>query len=204
MHDRLHTRHQVAGTLWPEVSDETAGARLRTAVSRLEGPARRAVKVTAHDLGLAEGLVVDVHQSKDLARRLTDRGAEPRERDISAPSVLALSDDLLPGWYDDWAVVAAEDWHQLRLHALEAAAARLTAVDRLAEAAVAARGAVRAEPLRERAWVSLIRVHLAEGNQAEAVGEFERYRVRLRTELGLEPTARLNRLLPGLDPPSGR
>jgi len=55
--DRVTTRLQVAGTLWPESTDERAGARLRSAVSRLEGPVRRAVKVTAMDLGLADGIL---------------------------------------------------------------------------------------------------------------------------------------------------
>jgi DNA-binding SARP family transcriptional activator len=40
---------------------------------------------------------------------------------------------------------------------------------------------------------------MAEGNQSEALGEFERYRVLLRAELGIEPTTRLSRLLGGLE-----
>ena len=74
-------------------------------------------------------------------------------------------------------------------------AARLTEADRLAEAAVAAMAAVRAEPLRESARAALIRVHQAQGNQSNAHGEFERYRVLLRAELGVAPTCRLRQLL---------
>ena len=197
--DRMMTRLQVAGTLWPESSDEHAGSSLRSAVNRLDGPARQAVAVTTHDLSLAEGVVVDVHRSQDLARRLIDRDGGRAEVDIGAAAVSALSEDLLPGWYDDWAVIAAEDWHQLRLHALEAVAARLTAADRLAEAAAAALAAVRAEPLRESARAALIRVHMAQGNQSHAHRELERYRVLLRAELGVEPTSRLSQLLSGFD-----
>jgi DNA-binding SARP family transcriptional activator len=189
------TRTQVAGTLWPESTEEHAGASLRAAVSRLGDPARHAVKMIARDLGLGEGIVVDVHRSQALAHRLIDQNSLSPDADIGAPAVSALSNDLLPGWYDDWAVIAAEDWHQLRLHALEAVAGRLTAADRLAEAATAALAAVRAEPLRESARAALIRVHLAEGNQSDALGEFDRYRVLLYAELGLEPTPRLSGLL---------
>lgn len=198
--DQVTTRNQVAGTLWPESTDQHAGASLRSAVSRLDGLARQAVKVTANDLGLAEGVSVDVHLSQALARRLIDRDGERSEVDIAGAAVSALSDDLLPGWYDDWAIIAAEDWRQLRLHALEAVASRLTEADRLAEAAAAALAAVRAEPLRESARAALIRVHMAEGNQSEALGEFERYRVLLRAELDIEPTTRLSQLLGGLEP----
>jgi DNA-binding SARP family transcriptional activator len=197
--DRAVGRHQAAGTLWPESSDERAGASLRSAVSRLDGPARHAVRVTASDLSLAEGVAVDVHRARALARRLIDRDGPRSDSDVEGSAVTALSDDLLPGWYEDWAVIAAEDWHQLRLHALEAVAARLTAAGRLAEAATAALVSVQAEPLRESGRAALIRVHLAEGNQAEALGEFERYRVLLRAELGLEPTSKLNQILTGLE-----
>jgi DNA-binding SARP family transcriptional activator len=198
--DQTVTRDQVAGTLWPESSEDRAGASLRSAVSRLEGPPRSAVRVTGHDLSLAEGVVVDVRSTQALALRLIDRERGPTESDIASPAVLALSDDLLPGWYDDWAVIAAEDWRQMRILALEAIAARLTADDRLAEAAVAALTVVRAEPLRETARAALIRVHMAEGNQSDALEEFERYRVLLRAVLGIEPTFRLNQLLAGLEP----
>lgn len=196
--DRTVTRPQLTGTLWPESSDRRASSSLRSALSRLDGPARHAVTVTANDVSLTEGVSVDVHHAQALARRLIDRDAGQLESDIGASAVAALSQELLPGWYDDWAVVAAEDWHQLRIHALEVVASRLTAADRLAEAAAAALAAVRAEPMRETARAALIRVHMAEGNQSRAMGEFERYRVLLRTELGVEPSSRLVDLVPGL------
>jgi DNA-binding SARP family transcriptional activator len=201
--DQTMTRQRVAGTLWPESTDEHAGANLRAAVARLGQPTRGAVRVTARDLGLAEGVVVDVQYSRALAHRLIDRDEPELEDDISRPAVAALSDDLLPGWYEDWAILAAEDWRQLRVHALEAVAARLTAAERLAEAAGAALAAVQAEPLRESARAALIRVHLAEGNQSAAIDELERYRVLLHADLDLEPTSRLTGLLNDLLQSSG-
>jgi DNA-binding SARP family transcriptional activator len=197
--DQVMTRSHIAGSLWPESTDGQAGASLRSAVSRLDGT-RDAVNATAGDLGLRAGLVVDVHHARTLARRLIDRDAAEADIDIGALAVSALSDDLLPGWYDDWAVIAAEDWRQLRLHALEAIARRLTAAGRLAEASSAALAAVRAEPLRETSRAALIRVHMAAGNQSNALGEFERYRVLLHAELGIEPTEQLRQLLGDLAP----
>jgi DNA-binding SARP family transcriptional activator len=200
LREQMVTRSQVAGTFWPESTDERAGASLRSTVSRLERPARAVIKVTAGDLSLVEGVIVDVHHSRSLARRLLDQDIPPSDSDVGTQAVSALSGELLPGWYEDWVIVAADDWRQLRVHALEAVAARLTAADRLAEAAVAALAAVKAEPLRESARAALIRVHLAEGNQSDALGEYQRYRVLLRAEIGVEPTSRLRRLLPGLEP----
>jgi DNA-binding SARP family transcriptional activator len=81
---------------------------------------------------------------------------------------------------------------------LEALADQFTAVGCWGRAADAARAAVRAEPLRESAHAALIQVHVAEGNQSEAVREFTHYRALLHSELGLEPTPRLCRLMQGL------
>ena len=195
LRDGMVTRTYVAGTLWPDSTDEHAASSLRSALWRLNGVSRQAVKVTGAELGLAEDVVVDFHHARSLARRLIGREASPSEDDINGPAVAALSSDLMPGWYEDWAVLAAEDWHQLRMHALEAVAARLTAAERLGEAAAAALAAVQADPLRESARACLIRVHMAEGNHSAALGEFERYRLLLHAEHGLEPTARLSRLL---------
>jgi DNA-binding SARP family transcriptional activator len=42
----------------------------------------------------------------------------------------------------------------------------------------------------------LVRAHLAEGNQSQALCELERYGRLLRAELGLHPSARLLELMP--------
>jgi DNA-binding SARP family transcriptional activator len=54
---------------------------------------------------------------------------------------------------------------------------------------------MKVEPLRESAHAALIRVHLAKGNQSEALRVFERYSELLLSALGLEPTNRLTDLV---------
>lgn len=111
-----------------------------------------------------------------------------------------LSTDLLPDWYEDWIRPEADAWRQLRVHALEALAGRLVQVRRFGEAATAATVAARADPLRESARAALVRVHLAEGNQSDALDEFHRYRSLIRAELDLEPTPLLRDLVRDLGP----
>src|SRR6266487_4731778 len=184
-------RAVVAGTLWPAASESHAYSNLRSALARLEHPCRMALQVSKLDLGLADDVVVDLRRSQKLARRLLDPAATLGESALTADAIVALSADLLPGWYEEWVLIEADHWRQLRLHALEALAQLLTAAGRWGEAADAASAAVRAEPLRESARAALIQVQLAEGNQSEAVREFGRYQALLYTELGLEPTPRL-------------
>jgi DNA-binding SARP family transcriptional activator len=191
-------RDAVAGTLWPDATETHAYSNLRSALARLERKCRKMLQASKLELGLAEGVTVDLHHAQTLARRLLDPAVIPKQSDLRPTAVVALSGDLLPGWYDDWVLVEAEGWRQLRLHALEALADRLTAVGCWGQAAEAASAAVRAEPLRESAHAALIQVHLAEGNQSEAVREFTNYRALLHAELGLEPTLRLRRLVQGV------
>ena len=198
LRDRALMRASVAGTLWPDSTEEHAYSSLRSALGRLSRMTRDAVVVTPLDLCLAPGVTVDIRNSRALAHRLLDPGPVRSGSDLSADAVSALSVDVLPDWYDDWVLVEAEEWRQLRLHALEVLADRLLSDGRFGEATGAALAAVRAEPLRESARAAVIRVHLAEGNQSEALEEFGRYRTLLQDELGLEPTPRLGELIAGL------
>jgi SARP family transcriptional regulator, regulator of embCAB operon len=198
LHGEIVKRAAVAGALWPDVSEHRAYSNLRAALARLGCTARTALATSKLELGLAEGVTVDIRRAQALARRLLDSAVPPDPSELGMTAVAALSADLLPDWYDDWVLVEAEDWRQLRLHALDALAGQLTAAGRWGEAAGAARAAVRAEPLRESAHAALIRVHLAEGNQSEALREYASYRALLHAELGLEPTPRLRQLVQGL------
>jgi len=199
LRDRVLMRAGIAGTLWPESTEEHAHSSLRSALGRLSRISREAVVVTPLDLCLAEHVNVDIREARALAHRLLAPGRAVADQDLDAGAIRALSVDVLPDWYDDWVLVEAEEWRQLRLHALEAAAERLLDVGRYGEATGAALAAVRVEPLRESARAAVIRVHLAEGNQSEALREFARYRTLLRAELGLEPTEQLHRLVAELE-----
>ena len=77
---------------------------------------------------------------------------------------------------------------------------RLLQATPLGEAATAATVAARADPLRESARAALVRVHLAKGNQSDALDEFHRYRSLIRRELDLEPTPLLSDLVRDLGP----
>jgi DNA-binding SARP family transcriptional activator len=71
----------------------------------------------------------------------------------------------------------------------------LTAARRFGEAVQAGVAAIASEPLRESAHRALIGVHLAEGNVAEAMRRFDACRKLLRTQLGIEPSLDLHRLM---------
>jgi SARP family transcriptional regulator, regulator of embCAB operon len=195
---RAVPRVMTAGTLWPDVQERQAYASLRSALARLEDIGRRILEIGSTEIRLSSDVDVDIHTARSLARRILDPTMPTDDRDLTSEAVTALSNDLLPGWYDDWALLEAEEWHQLRLHALEALSGEFVAAGRYADAVAAAGMAVRAEPLRESAYAALIRAHLAEGNQADALRDFERCEQFLHAQLGLRPTEALYELIAGL------
>ncbi|MEO8501053.1 MAG: BTAD domain-containing putative transcriptional regulator [Vicinamibacteria bacterium] len=198
LQNRTVTRTATAGALWPDSTEEHAHASLRSALSRLSSITRRAIHVSPDTLVLKAGVRVDIRDARALANRLLVVGGAPAAEDTTAAAVIALSSELLPDCYEDWAMLEAEDWRNLRLHALDALARNLVENGRFAEATTAALAAVSAEPLRETGNATLIHIHLAEGNLSEAIAAFERYRAVLQEELGLDPSPLLNELMLGI------
>ncbi|MEI7926647.1 MAG: bacterial transcriptional activator domain-containing protein [Chloroflexota bacterium] len=197
---RPMARAAAAGALWPDGSEEQAHASLRSAIWRLDKITRDAMQVNVLELDLAPGVGLDLRESRALAHRLLIVDTLPSAADMSSEAIEALTSDLLPDWYDEWVVIEAEDWRQLRLHALEALAGKLSDADRFGDAVQAARAAIQADPLRESAHASLIRVHLAEGNQSEALHAYEDYCALPQRELGLAPTGRIASLVQAIQP----
>jgi DNA-binding SARP family transcriptional activator len=156
----------------------------------------RVIDASAHEMALAGNITVDIHDAVARAHRLLDKSCRCDDI-LDRQTRDDLSADLLPEWSDnEWVLIEQEQYHQLRLYALEAMAKRLTTVGRHGEAVASGLAAVRAEPLRESAHRALIDAHLAAGNRAAARHQYEQCRRILLDELGLEPSDALRHLLP--------
>jgi DNA-binding SARP family transcriptional activator len=182
---RVERRH-AAGMLWPTCDDQRAAGNLRSALWRLRGAGIDIVASDKWALELRDGVQVDVLLSLEWANRLIRNLALPADLTLEAGRIDGL--DLLPGWYDDWAVIERERVRQRMLHALEALSTALVVVGRYAEAIEVAMTAVNAEPLRESAQRILLEAHAAEGNWVEVRRSHDHYRDLARRELGVEPS----------------
>ena len=193
LQDRPLLRLYVAGVLWPDASEKRSYARLRSALWRLRKAGPEVIEAKAANLRLAPGVTVDARDAVAAAHATLAGDAVP------AGTTKLLGADLVPDWYDEWIVDERDRLRELRLHALEALAERLTAVGSFAFAAEAGHAALRSDPLRESAHRAVIRVLLAEGNPAEAVRRYRRYSDLLLRELGLEPSERMHALFADVD-----
>lgn len=190
------SRHLVAGTLWPELSDERALGRLRTGMWRC----RKEVGSTLVDssttnVWLDPCVVVDVAM---LSRRATEPTQLPPAEIAPEITPAELAHDLLEDWYDEWLVIERERFRQFRLHTLDLLCERLIDQGRFGDALEAGLTAVAAEPLRESAHRLIVRAHRCEGNLTEALRTYYSYRDMLRVELGIDPSPSMDVLIADL------
>jgi DNA-binding SARP family transcriptional activator len=183
------SRSTLSAALWPDCTDARATANLRSALYRLPGDGRdRLVSSSPQTVALNPAVSVDVYSLFGQISTVPAVG----DQDVS---VSMLRQDVLPEWPEDWLIGTREWFRQIRLRALDALADRHRAAGCLGAALEAGMAAVACDPLRESAHRRLALVHMAEGNFAEALRQYDVYRRLLRAELGLPPSREFRRLI---------
>jgi DNA-binding SARP family transcriptional activator len=183
-------RSALADRLWHDAASDRAAGRLRSLLWRLpQADGTPLVECGPAGICLSAPVAVDLWQAEDQAQRLFETEPGP----VSGPDI--FTGDLLPDWSEDWLVIERESYRQTRLHALERASDQLRRAGEHSAALRAALAAVSCEPLRESAHRQVISVHLAEGNHAEALRQYQSFRRLLAAELGLPPSPAIRGLV---------
>lgn len=178
-------RSILAGTLWPDVSDDRAHGNLRSVLWRAKTTVPGLLCCDDGTISIATDVDVDYRVEADWSRRLIHGAATDADLDRHL-SLHALG--LLPGMYDDWIVFERERFNQRWLHAAERMATELARRGRHAEALDCALAVVATDPLRESAQRIAVECHVIENNVVEARRRQDAYARLLRTELGLDPS----------------
>ena len=174
-----HARSRVAAALWPDVLDRSARLSLRSALAALRdalGDQAHAVIATREQIGLAADVWSDIGAFDELtaAGRLEEAVALHRA-------------DLLPELDQDWVMEARDARRALLVEAI----GRLGDADvergDLEAAVRRSRELVALDPLSEAAQRALMGRLAASGDRAAALAAFERFRERLRAQLGIAP-----------------
>lgn len=199
----VHRRPQrcpaLAADLWPGIP---AAAALLDAALAAAGTL--VTDVVDGTVALDPAVVVDLDEAMALVRELAIVPGHPDSVPADMPVATALlGADVLPDWTEAWLPVERERFRQIRLNALEELSSALTASGRFADAVVTARAAVHTAPSREGARRALIEAHLAQGDIAEAVAEYDEYQELLRSSVGAPPMSGFDGAfgLDGLFPP---
>ncbi|WP_203897656.1 AfsR/SARP family transcriptional regulator [Virgisporangium aliadipatigenens] len=197
--DRLHE------DLWAGRPPPGAAASVHAHVSRLRAalePAGSASRVLVRDRCgyalLADASAVTsarFETSVERTRRLLAAGrAGAARREIERAMRWWRGPALADAADAPFARAAAVRLDEARLAGHELRVAVLLADGDAAGAVTAARALIVAQPLRESAWLLLIRALYLSGRPAEALREYERIRAALAEELGTEPGPALREL----------
>jgi DNA-binding SARP family transcriptional activator len=176
VHHRPQERAALAADLWPGTAADAAARLLADAVAAVDVPGLLDEEGSA--LALAADVEVDLDDAMGLIRALPEIPVD------DTPDISLLAADILPGWTAAWIAVERERFRQLRLHAIEERSLRLSAHGRHEAAVKLAESAVKAAPSRESARRALIEAHLAQGDIAEAVAQYDDYQELLRSSVG--------------------
>ncbi len=110
-------------------------------------------------------------------------------------ALLLYSQDLLPKLSSElWLVPVAEYYHKLYIQAAEESVHLLEEQDRLQEAILLARQAVRIEPYQEALYAQLIQALLKTGNQKGAIAVYEEMSELFFSNFGVMPSDELRAL----------
>jgi predicted ATPase/DNA-binding SARP family transcriptional activator/Tfp pilus assembly protein PilF len=193
-------RDELADALWGDQLPRSWETSLRVVVSRLRtwlgtaGLDSASVLTSAfgcYQLHLPEATQVDVEQAAadlDAARAALAGGDAPAALAAALAAKEVAEGAFLPGGSEPWVERRQAELRRLRVEALEVLADAALATGEYAASLPAADEAAALEPLRESAYVRVMRAHAAAGNRGAALRAYERCRTVLLEELGVSPS----------------
>jgi predicted ATPase/DNA-binding SARP family transcriptional activator len=186
LHPELHAREKLAALIWGDSTDEQARNSLRNALSvlrkQLEDDLLLVDRETAQ-LSPRFPLWVDAVEFKKQADALL-ASSTPSLDEVD----LALyRGDLLADFYDDWILSEREQYRLLHLETLLRLTQTARAQSEYPRAIEYAQRILQNDVANERAHQHLMFAHLANGNRAAALKQYEECRRALETELAVAP-----------------
>jgi predicted ATPase/DNA-binding SARP family transcriptional activator len=206
LHPEPHAREKLAALIWGDATDEQARNSLRNALSVLR-------KQLVDDLLLVDRETVQLAPRFPLwvdaveFKRQADEFLAAPAANLDDVDLQLYPGDLLPDFYDEWILPERERYRLLHQEVL----LRLTQIARAqseyTRAIEFAQRVLRDDAANERAHQHLMFAHLASGNRAAALKQYEECRRALDTELSVEPmpeTTALYRWIQQAAPESNR
>lgn len=192
---RVVTRSALADAIWPAEQPALVGTALSALISKLRKALGSQIVSGRGDVRLVfPNAWVDVEAASEAIHRAEGAVGRGAWADAWGPGRVALHivrRELLPGESAAWVEEERRALEEIESRALECIATSSLELgpNELESAVRSGRDLVRLAPHRESGHRVLMRAFAAEGNDAEALGVYERLRVRLREDFGVAPSA---------------
>jgi DNA-binding SARP family transcriptional activator len=155
-----HPRGFLAGMFWPDLPEQAARRRLSQALWRVRTILPEVFESAREEIRLhpAAALWADVTTFQELVAQAQEAATEAERLALLEQAVALYRGPLLPGYYQDWVILAREQLHSHYLHALDALTQGWIQRGRYAQALEVARRLVQEEPLHEENHRQVIRL----------------------------------------------
>jgi SARP family transcriptional regulator, regulator of embCAB operon len=198
---RLRSRGALVDAVWPVEPPGTPDSALNALLSKLRTVFGREA-ITGRDeprLVLPADAFVDLEAAAERLHEAESATSMGDWHRAWAPARAALHTSergFLEGHDAPWIEEVGRSLEDIRLRALECVAEAGIGLGgpELAATERAGRALIEASPFRESGHVQLMRALVARDNVAEAMLVYDRLRTRLREELGIAPSARVQEL----------
>jgi predicted ATPase/DNA-binding SARP family transcriptional activator len=203
---RTHLRDALLELLWPDADLPAGRASLSVALSflrqHLEPPGSPSGSVLIADRSTVhlnpEAIATDVAAFEAALRDASRAGSPEEQLRCLTEAAEWYRGELLPGCYEEWALLERERLAEAYLQALSQLIRLLGAQGDLPQALDYARRALNTDPLREESHQELIRLLGAAGQVQAAQRQFAELERVLKEELDAAPTAETRALLAAL------
>ena len=193
--DRPHSREALASMLWGETSTEKSKKYLRQALWHLHAALNSDTDVLLvdHDwlsLNPCSNLWTDVsdfERAFATAEGIAGRQLDAEKAKALKDAVSLYSDDLLPGYYQDWILFERERLQNMYLLMLDKLIVYLQFRGEYEVAQGYGATILRYDPARERTHRQLMHLYSLAGDRTSALRQFERCVQALKQELGVRP-----------------
>src|SRR6266498_880148 len=181
-----HRREKLAGLLWPDSLEETARDNLRHALWRIRKvlPSQPKMEyLLADDLSIAFNVSVDYWLDAAALEKLSESA--------SANEVMAVlseyQGELLPGFYDEWAILEREHIYSIFEHHMARLLSLLQDEKRWLDILDWAERWIKLGQKPEPAYRALMSAHAAKGDMSKVAATYERC-VKSLGDIGMEPS----------------
>jgi WD40 repeat protein/class 3 adenylate cyclase len=193
-----HRREKLAGTLWPDSSEENARKNLRQELWRIRKAIPTQNLPEADEYLIADEFTLTFNRDADYW--LDVAILEKSDPDIqSLTSSLSLyQGELLPGFYDDWVVLERERLQTLFESKMGQLVEKLVESERWTAVQEQCERWLALGHVSEPAYRALMLSYNARGDMAKVSATYQRCVEDLRDHLGVEPSAETHALFNGL------
>src|SRR6266511_3816427 len=191
-------REKIAGTIWPDTSDENARKNLRQELWRIRKAISAQHLTTADDYLLADEFTLTFNRDADYWLDVAILERQELDPQSLTSSLSLYQGELLPGFYDDWIILERERIQAIFESRMEQLLEQLVVAERWIAIQEWGERWLAFGKAPEPAYRALMLASGVHGDMAKVTSLYQRCTDDLQEHLGVQPSAETRALYDGL------